>query len=187
MSIVIDNERVRRLLHSCPEEAIALLYDLFRKKLFKIALRLTKDAKASEDIIQETFIHIWNERENLSRHEKRSIEYYLVRVVKNRSISFYKKKKPVNFDTIFTHDPHHIDNLLFEESIETKIISQDLTWEIKNLISTFPTREKQCLLLKIEAGMSLDEIASHLNISRKAVERSIYSANKRLRARGASQ
>lgn len=68
-----------------------------------------------------------------------------------------------------------------ENSIEIKLIAlEDKIW-LRNLIKNFPRRERECLLLKLDEELSLDEIAARLKVSRKAVERSLTSANKRLR------
>lgn len=180
----IDNERFRKLLRSYPVGAVELLYDLYYKSLLSIASSLTHDPDASEDIVQDTFLHIWENKEKLSQGHERSIEHYLVRVVRNKSISFYKRRKHFNVDNLrFLNNPANRG----ENPIETNIIEGEIIQEIRHFISTFPKRERECLLMKIDEALTLDQIAFRLNVSRKAVERSLTSANKRLRKWGADK
>jgi DNA-directed RNA polymerase specialized sigma24 family protein len=48
------------------------------------------------------------------------------------------------------------------------------------ILSGFPRRERECLLMQVDGEMPVKEIARRLKISKKAVERSLTSAKKRL-------
>ncbi len=176
---VVDEARFRNLLLSFPAKAIAFLYDQHYHSLIKIARSLTHDHKASEDIVQETFVHVWENHKRLGEHHERSIQHYLVRVVKNKSISHYKR-------TLERHEQKALylngQRLAARDhSIETEIIQSEISREIRRVIVTFPKREKECLLMKMDEEMTLEQMAERLNVSKKAVERSLTSANKRLR------
>src|SRR6476469_2181832 len=90
---VFDNERFRKLLLTVPVKAIELLYDHYSESLFRLARNLTKDEVASRDIVQETFTLIWEKRNQLANYHERSIEHYLVRVVKYKSITVFKQSQ----------------------------------------------------------------------------------------------
>lgn len=178
MRAVVDNQKIRKLLRSYPTEAVKILYDFYYKSLLNIARALTYDPIASEDIVQEAFLIVLLNRVELSEHHERSIEHYLVKVVRNRSVSYYKKRKLLSLDNLILQTSHHR-----EPSAESNIIEAEAEQEIRLMIGTFPKREKECLLMKIDEDMTPDQIAARLNISRKAVERSITSAKKRLSRR----
>ena len=175
----INNERFRKLLLSSPGTAIEILYHGYYRSLLSIARYLTRDEDVSEDIVQEAFIHIWQNHKQLGQFHTRSIQHYLVKVVKYKAITHYKeavqtskrKKLLLNGQV---HNPT-------EPSIETSIIALETRKEIRQLISTFPQKEKECLLMKLDEELSVDQIAARLKVSDKAVERSLTSANKRLR------
>jgi RNA polymerase sigma factor (sigma-70 family) len=183
MTVVINDERFRKLLRAYPMEAIKVLYDLHYKNLLLIAMNLTCDRKAAEDIVQDTFLILYTKRNEISKEHEKGIENYLVRIVRNRSVSFYKRTR--HFD---------IDNLDFlkqytgtENAVEVSLIEKELVTEMRTQISNFPRRERQCLFMKIDREMSLDQIAAELNISRKMVEKSQTKALKRLRTWAASK
>jgi RNA polymerase sigma factor (sigma-70 family) len=173
-----DNERFRKLLSAYPAKAIEFLYEAYYQSLINLSQSLTHNQSAAEDIVQETFIHIWERHQWLSQHHDRSIQHYLVRVVKNMSITYYKKNQKT-----LPLKPAHLNSsfVAIENSIEVKWIAFENKQQLRILIDRFPRRERQCLLLKMDQEMTLDQIAAHLGVSRKAVERSLTSANKRLR------
>lgn len=174
----INNERFRKLLLSVPTKAIEFLYDSYYHLLIGVSKRLTKNHDASVDIVQETLIHVWDRRSELGQYHDQSIQHYLVRVVRNKSISFFKSNIKVEEGLRHLNGKHRQNS---ESPIEMKIIEQEVQSEIRQLITSFPKREKECLLMRIDDDMTTAEIAVVLNVSVKAVERSLTSANKRLR------
>lgn len=179
MADFIENERFRKLLLAFPAKAIEFLYDQYYQSLISIAKRLTHDEKVSEDIVQETFVHVWENHKQLGQYHERSIEHYLVRVVKNKAISRYKRTLQLNERKIEFINGHSFSSN--DPSVEDQIIKTEVNSQIRQIINSFPRREKECLLLKLDEELTTDQIAERLKVSRKAVERSITSANKRLR------
>jgi RNA polymerase sigma-70 factor (ECF subfamily) len=176
MSGFIDNERFRRLLIVRPEKAIEILYEKYWHVLIALAESLVHDSKAAEDIVQEAFIHVWERHRKLGQPDDRSIEHYLVRVVRNKAISYFNKhtRRRLNSVAINGH-------WQWELPIEARWINLEFNKEIRNIILTFPPREQQCLLMKLDEEISTQQIAERLKVTRKAVERSLTSAYKRLR------
>lgn len=179
MAGYIDNDRFRRLLLVLPGKAIAMLYNTYYTVLVGIAESLVHDRWAAEDIVQETFIHVWEQHLRLGRPDDRSIEHYLVRVVRNKSISWYKAGLRMDRYRSAIMNGHAFTDK--EESAESRLIGMEMSVEIRKVISTFPRRETECLLLRLDEELNAQQIADRLKVSRKAVERSLTSANKRLR------
>lgn len=176
---IFDDARFRMLLLSYPAKAIELLYQHYSASLLLLAKSLTRDDIASEDIVQETFSYVWENRKRLSSEHQRSIEHYLVRAVKFKSITHYQRERKLNQKKIDYFNGRPVDSS--QGSIEESIIRAEVIEEIRQVINTFPRREKECLLMKIQQNMSPAEIAEKLKVTVKAVERSLTSANKRLK------
>jgi RNA polymerase sigma-70 factor (ECF subfamily) len=177
MPAVFDNARFRKLLLSYPVKAIELLYDNYYQSLVSWSKRFTQDEIASEDIVQDTFLYVWEKRETLCHEDKRSIEHLLMTIVRNKSVSHYRRSRRLGKEIAFLAS----DVVKNEHPIETNIIHAELVRTMRSFIETFPRREKECFLMRVEEEMSVDEIAEKLGVSKKAVERSLTSANKRLR------
>jgi RNA polymerase sigma-70 factor (ECF subfamily) len=136
----------------------------------------------SEDIVQETFVHIWENYRRLSEHHERSIQFYLVKVVRNKSVSHFSNNLRTAKNKISYLGEQSVNPL--EHTTETAIIQAELHNHIRRLVDSFPQREKQCLMMRIVDELTVEQIAERLKVSKKAVERSITSANRRLRKYG---
>lgn len=177
MSGPLNNHELRKLLLSLPGKAVRILCDQYYPALLKIAFSLTHDHEAAKDIVQETFCHIWKNARRLGAEQERSIQHYLVRVVRNRSISYYhevnaqSREKARIAGTLQRH----------ERSPELGYLQLEYAQEIRDMIARFPQRERECLALKLDEELSNPEISARLGVGIKAVERSLTSARKRLR------
>src|SRR3990170_8718191 len=145
MSDSSENDHLRDLLLFWPERAIEFLYQDYYNSLLRISERKTHDRKASEDIVQEAFADIWENRQRLAQNQNLFVVAHLFTIVKNKSINFYKRSVWLNesqsrylkgeeFDTNQTNDSNLI--LLEEEK------------PIWRIIATFPQKERECLTLK---------------------------------------
>jgi len=174
----IDNEIFRKILLSYPAKAIEFLYRYYYHSLVSISRSLTHNWRISEDIVQELFVHVWEKHKWLGQHHDKSIRHYLVRVVKNMSITYYKKNFAMEVNKLRYLNGNRVPSV--EKSIETNLIESEIYKELREVVAEFPKRERECLLMKIDDEMSINEIALSLNVTRKAVERSLTSARKRL-------
>ena len=174
----IDNDRFRNLLLAWPDKAIEYLYEDYYESLVSISEWKTHDHKASEDIVQEVFALIWKNHESIALREDLLIGHYLFTIVKNKSINHYNETIRLNKDQISYFIAERAGH---GSPIESEIISSEKKELIWQIVSTFPQREKQCLTMKFQNNMTIDEIALQMKVSKKAVERSVTSAYKRLR------
>ena len=172
-----EDERFRNALQTNPSEAISYLYDKYSKSLFRYAFMITKDEEHSKDIVQDAIVHIWKNRKKFSRGHTQSIHHYLVKSVRRRSLTYFRRASHIDWSEL------PLSELPINYStVEVAIVEAEVIREIRHAISRFPKRERECLLMKIDKGMSPDDIAINLGVTRKSVERAITSANKRLRA-----
>lgn len=150
--------------------AVQLLHQHYQQSLLRIAFNLTREHAAAQDIVQDTFFLVWQQRHQLSQHHDKSIEHFLVRVVRNKAITYFKRKKLQS-----------IQDLRFLQIPTDNTQPDTLIIAMRNHITTFTPRQQQCILLKIDHNLSLDEIATQLGVSRKMVEKAQTAALKRLR------
>jgi RNA polymerase sigma factor (sigma-70 family) len=179
MPDLIDNEHLRNLLRTVPGVAIKILFDMYSSGLRAIARKLTQDDSVADDVVQEAFVYLWKNAHRLSELHDKSIQHYLVRIVRNRAVTQYKnsvRDAARKSDFFLEHKGQSK-----EDPFEAYLILNEHSQELRQLINSFPDRERECLLLKLDAQMTNDQIAKELEITQKAVERSITSAYKRLR------
>ncbi|HEX5170946.1 MAG TPA: sigma-70 family RNA polymerase sigma factor [Cyclobacteriaceae bacterium] len=178
MSDGLDHEGLRKLMRFLPEKAINILYEQYYHQFLRISEHFTHDDEAAKDIVQDAFALVWEKRRVLSRSDK-SISNFMGGMVRNRSISYYLEHVK-NFEDIEKLLDHAASGMTAEPA-EVTFIRAEVAQAMRAYVSTFPRRERQCLLMKVDKEMSPDQIARKLGVGRKAVERSLTSARKRLR------
>lgn len=180
MSTVTDSERIRKLLLSYPVGAIKLLYEEYSEGLQRISFSFTKDIEASKDIVQETFFHVWKNSESLGQAHERSIQHYLVKVVKYKSISYYKRTRQLNLEKLkFTQEQAEHRGVV--APFEYEIVEGHILLQVRAFVSTLPKRQRECFVMQADEGRTIEQIAGALGITPKAVEKNLTRAKKEIR------
>lgn len=141
------------------------------------------DEESSEDIVQDVFIYLWENRETLIIHS--SIKAYLFKAVYTRCLNNINRKKMVN-----TNKQHlEIEQRNYETSfydpdkneVIRKLYMNDLSDEINHAIETLPLKCREVFTLSYIEDMKNKEISNQLDISISTVEKHINHALKVLR------
>ncbi|MGE4586949.1 MAG: RNA polymerase sigma-70 factor [Mangrovibacterium sp.] len=149
-------------------------FEVFFKKYYKLALcvaiRLTHEPAASEDIVHDIFLRLWESAEVL--HPGDSLKYLLLKAVKNKSLNYLRNRK--------NNQELDSDRLAFTEENEDfepdERISRILT-QIENL----PPGCRKIFDLVIFGGKKYREAASLLGVSVNTVKTQMGIAYKQLR------
>jgi RNA polymerase sigma-70 factor (family 1) len=157
-------------------DSYCLCYDIYFKVLCSYANSILHDPLNSEEIVQNLFLEIWQNREKLP--ENTSLRAYLLTAVKNDCIDHIKHlriEKQYAEEYIKT-TPEHYDNI-FDDLIE-----KDLQVFVQAAIDKLSERCREVFMLSRFHYMSYREIAEKLGTSVKTVENQITTALKTLRA-----
>lgn len=150
-------------------KAYTFLVDLYYNKLCAYANNLTRDDFRSEDIVQNVFVRIWEQREGLN--SKISIKNYLYRSVYNEFIDQYRKEMAIS--KLEKKYIEGIDALVeIEDNKEDKRILSLIEFEIEQL----PTKCKETFVLSKKEGLTYVEIAEFQNVSVNTVEKQMVKA-----------
>src|SRR3954468_9725120 len=77
-----------------PEQPYRIFQEIFYKyyePLCKYAFTIVKEPHSCEDIVQETFLRVWEKKQNLVGSEE--LIWYMYTAVRNNSLSFLEKRK----------------------------------------------------------------------------------------------
>src|SRR5687768_13092671 len=77
-----------------PEQLYRLFQETFYKhyeKLCKYAFTIVKEPHSCEDIVQETFLRVWEKKQNLIGSEE--LIWYMYTAIRNNCLSFIEKKQ----------------------------------------------------------------------------------------------
>lgn len=156
-----------------------LFYEYFPRLLY-YACRFV-DKETGEDIIQDVFVYVWENRENIVMEEAFiSLLYEMVynkvlNILKHRKIVYEKHAELEIREKALTHFCPY-NNLTFE-----KIINHEQYEELKVAIDKLPERGKLCIRMSYLQGLKTKEIARILQISPRTVETHLYKSIKSLR------
>jgi len=167
---------VSQLLQINNQRKFQEIYHQHFNGLANYAYAVLKDKDVAKDVVQDVFLDLWNKRETLTI--KTSLEAYLVRAVKFKSIDFIRKdktkqqyvEKMMSINIPLTEDKNDED----EQTTERK---KQLSYAIAQL----PPKCRQVFLLSRLSGYTYKEIAKEMDISPKTVENQISRALKLLR------
>jgi RNA polymerase sigma-70 factor (family 1) len=158
------------------EEAFKKLYYHFYKKLYLFSLSLVKTKEAAEEIAEDVFIKIWQQKTNLSAIN--NLRVYLYIATKNTSLNYLAKKARENLIEPFDH----INIDLYKSTItpEELMITTEMYRKIQEQVEALPPRCKMIFKLIREDGLKYKEVSDILNISVNTIDVQIAIAIKKI-------
>ncbi|WP_020597184.1 sigma-70 family RNA polymerase sigma factor (plasmid) [Spirosoma sp. SC4-14] len=158
--------------------AYELLYNRHFKALSHYGYRLTPQKAVVEDAIQDVFIDLWRRREHLSDVEQ--VKFYFFRALRNQLI---RNARHDVFES--SEDIGNFLDLLVHPSIEQQSIEQETllaeTYSVQAAIATLTNRQREVIHLRFYQGLSLDEIAQVMGLTKQAVNNLISKSYTALR------
>lgn len=163
------------LLQKGSISAFERLFEQYSQKLYHFSFSYLKSESESEDLVQEVFLKIWENRANIKTGT--SFQSYLFTIAFN-SIrkSFNNKARQNKFRTDL------LEFLSVENSsLENYPDFEALLSKLDSIIEQMPERRKEIFLMRKKQGMAIKDIAKKLEISPKTVENQITEAMNQLR------
>lgn len=161
--------------------ALTHLYRSHIQALYNYGCQFTCREEIVEDAIQELFVELMKNRKRLG--ETTSIKYYLFKSLRRKLVRHLKKEDRY----IFNSENFIKENFEIEVSPELKLISdhdQD-NWKqmLQEACNKLPVKQKEAVLLYFYEGMTYEQIASLMNMTktksaRALIYRAIESLNK---------
>lgn len=151
------------------------LFDCYAQKLTQFAFSITRNKEAAVEILDEVFVKIWKNRDNLAAIE--NLKTYLYTAIKNTALNYLSQKanhhitEPFDFVNI---------SLAVAESPEQEFISKEILKKINDAVDALPPRCKIIFKLVREDGLKYREVAEILNISAHTVDAQMVIAVKKI-------
>jgi RNA polymerase sigma-70 factor (family 1) len=170
----VHNEReLLRQIAQGDEQAFNTLFGLYREKLYYYLLKITKSAEISEELVIDIFLKLWLGRELTSKIEHPESFFY--KVAYHKAVDFLKvtsrhaRLQQVYIDRAQTETQSRIDDV---------IVDAELRKLVYDAVNSLPPQRKLIYTLSREEGLSHQQIAEALNLSRNTVKNSMMSATR---------
>lgn len=168
-----DELKIIKKVREGSSQHFSQLFDHYHKKVYYAARKLNLSHEDSEEIVQEVFISIWEQRHKL--RVDGSINGLLFTITKRLVIK--RIKKIINARAY--KDNHHQKG--YSNVTEDYIIFSDLEAYTGKGINQLSPKRKQIFMLSKKQGLSNDEIAKKLNLSKRTVENQLYRATQEVK------
>jgi RNA polymerase sigma-70 factor (ECF subfamily) len=150
------------------------LYNSTFTVLYRVALRITNNAEAAEDLCQESFFRLYEKKMVFPSNEE--AKYWLIRVVKNASLNYAKRKERERkaYQKALREDTRK------EETGEVLLVKKEIRIEVQQALEKLPENMRMALILKEYGDMNYKEIGKVLGISEGNVKVRVFRARERL-------
>lgn len=150
-----------------------IIYDLYFEPVCVFLTYYTRDMEAIEDVVQDVFVSLWENKEYL---EIRYLKTYLYNAARNRMLNYLRNTE--NRVVLLT------EWMKEKETTETSPDCYDLeefSVVLKKAVDQLPERCREIFILNKEHKLTYQQIADQYHISVKTVESQISIALKRIR------
>lgn len=140
----------------------------YTRNIFRYVFKSVRDEEATNDIVQDCFLKLWQEREKI---DKLKIKYWLFATAHNTMINYLKKSsKTVSIDSILLNEP---------------LAAQKSDFDVKEILEksldTLPPIQKTIILLRDLEGYNYKEIGETLSLTEAQVKVYLFRARQKIK------
>lgn len=178
MNIVANDEGLLISVAEGDEQAFKALFCKYLPVLHSFVIRTTKSSSAAEDIIQNTFIRVWLNREKLSGIN--NIQSWLFKCASNECLNYLRSEAN---QTKLAADGGAHRALSVNELWQTSgsVAVNEINQLINEAVSRLPLQRRRIYLLSRNEGLTIPEIAGELNVSPNTVKNALVISLKFIR------
>jgi RNA polymerase sigma-70 factor (family 1) len=174
MEKTLSEEELLQGIKDGSEEAYKKLFFNYFEGLTFFANKYLRDMDAAQDVVQEVFSYLYEQRDTLLIST--SLKSFLYKSVTNKSLNILKH------EGVKQRNHAHIKETSSEGFEEDALETAELEAKINQLIDELPTECARIFRMSRMDQKSNQEIADELNISKRTVETQISKALKTLRS-----
>lgn len=147
-------------------EAFDMLLKRHKERVFNYILRIVKQEDVANDIFQETFVKAIMTIKQGRYTENGKFPAWISRIAHNLIIDYYRQEKSENLQSTDLEDVNILNRKeLCEATIEDTIISEQITNDVKSLITELPKLQREVLKMRYYQNLSFKEIAEQTGVS----------------------
>lgn len=175
VDIDVDVDVVHATMHVDGYEVVASAFEAYHAELFNFLRRSTREERAAEDLLQETYLRLTREVD--AGRTPEHIRAWLYRVATNLAVSRGRRRT-----TAFAWMNQHGRQALFGhvESPESDVLAREGRSTLDAVLATLPADARTALLLSAD-GFSGEEIAAAIGRSHGATRTLLSRARVQVR------
>lgn len=172
-----DEDLIRRLQRRDPD-AMTELYDRYGRIVYSIILGVVRDAATAEDLVQETFLRVWN-RVHAFEAGKGALGPWLLAIARNRAIDHIRSRGARMDRNAFELDVSDHPSLFVD--MERDVLNTDHARIIRSALAKLSINQQKVIELAYFEGLSQTEMADRMGEPLGTVKTWVRAALKHLR------
>lgn len=158
--------------------AFKQIFDIYNKKIYRIAYGFVRNREDALDIVQEVFIKLFNSLKNFRGDS--NLYTYIYRMAINTSIDYVRKTQRLRTSSLDLELPLQLpdsskewpENLLFGKEIEEKIVEA---------LNELTEDQKTAIILREIEGLSYDQISEIMGCSIGTIMSRLHYGRKKMK------
>ncbi|HEY7336623.1 MAG TPA: sigma-70 family RNA polymerase sigma factor [Bryobacteraceae bacterium] len=173
-----DEADLVKRLRSRDPRVMSILYDRYGRLAYSLILRVVRDGSAAEDLVQETFLRIWNRAHSFD-DRRGALGPWILAVARNRAIDHVRSRDGRMAASAVDLD--RMENSSLFAKLEDRAVSIDRSRRLQSAVKKLTPHQRTVIELAYYEGLSQTEMAERLNQPLGTVKTWVRTALKALR------
>jgi len=159
------------------QNAFRMLVDNYADFAFSVAFRIMNDEDESKDIVQESFISVWNKIEGFN--PRNNFSNWLYRIIVNRCYDALRKKK--RNPLVHPDDNNwNIPGVFSDSNADTRLDNEEIGKMIRRLTNQLSRKQKIVFVLSELEGLSREDISEITGMTRTSIKSNLFHARQKM-------
>ncbi len=173
-----DAQLVDQLKRREPQ-AMADLYDRYGRAAYSLILRIVRNAAIAEDLVQETFLRVWN-RVHAFNSERGALGVWILTVARNRAIDYLRSVDGRMAQSASEFEEMEMPGAFSD--FEQNMLNTDRLRHLHDALTKLTSNQREVIEMAYYEGLSQSEMAERMKQPLGTVKTWVRSALKILRA-----
>lgn len=169
----VTDDQLMEALGAGDQGAFEALYGRYRSVVFSFLARLAGDARAGEDLLQETFLRVYRFR--VRYRGSGQFRAWLFTIARNVALEHLRRRGGAWEDS-----SEAIEDAVASQRTEHRAEAGELLARLERALDALPSAQREIVLLSRVAGMDAPDIAAVVGSSPGAVRVALHRALRRL-------
>jgi RNA polymerase sigma-70 factor (ECF subfamily) len=156
----LDDSSILRSIQRGEQDGVAALYDRYAGVAYGLAYRITNDATAAEDVVQDAFVSVWKQAQRFDP-ERGQVRSWLLTIVHHRAVDVVRRRANRPERAL----PDGPDAFIATHGRPEEIAEWTLEAEaVREAVSRVPEDQRQTIEMAYFLGMTHAEIAEKMGV-----------------------